>query len=138
MQNTMGEAPDDPPDARWVSYAELGHLRGIGRESAIRLARREKWPRQPGNDGSTRVLVPPEWLKPSRDNPPERADRRSPEGPGEFGRAIRAFEHAAAALAARAEQAEAGRQAAEAQAEAERSRARSGGDGSPDRGRSSG
>jgi len=33
-------------------------MRGIDRPSAIRIARRKRWPKQDGNDGTTRVLVP--------------------------------------------------------------------------------
>jgi len=45
-------------DARRMTYAELAAVRGISRGSAERLARRRQWPRQLGNDGAVRVLVP--------------------------------------------------------------------------------
>ena len=60
---------DDPEDGRWLSYVELGQIRGISRESAIRLARREKWRRIRGNDGTARIFCPGDWLKSSRKNP---------------------------------------------------------------------
>jgi hypothetical protein len=47
-------------DGQWLSYAELAELRGITRKAAARLALRHRWRRQPGNDGATRVLVPPD------------------------------------------------------------------------------
>ena len=47
---------------RWLNYAELAELRGITRKAAIRLTQRHQWRRQPGNDGATRVLVPPDAL----------------------------------------------------------------------------
>jgi hypothetical protein len=47
-------------DGRWLSYAELAELRGITRKAAIRLTQRHQWRRQPGNDGATRVYVPPD------------------------------------------------------------------------------
>jgi hypothetical protein len=55
-----------PPDlslavgdgARRMTYAELADVRGISRASAERLVRRRKWPRQVGNDGVVRVIVP--------------------------------------------------------------------------------
>jgi hypothetical protein len=55
-----------PPDlslavgngARRMTYAELADVRGISRGSAERLVRRRKWPRQVGNDGVVRVVVP--------------------------------------------------------------------------------
>jgi hypothetical protein len=53
----MGET-EDRADTRWVSYTELAKARGISRESAIRIARRRKWPKREGNDGTIRVAVP--------------------------------------------------------------------------------
>jgi hypothetical protein len=41
-----------------MTYAELGSARGISPKSAERLAQRRRWPRQLGNDGIARVLVP--------------------------------------------------------------------------------
>lgn len=51
-----------PDGARWMTYSALGKARGISRASAERLARRNKWQRQGGNDGFARVLVPVEFL----------------------------------------------------------------------------
>src|SRR5215472_11219395 len=55
-------------EGRWLTYAELAEIRGIGRPSAVKLAQRERWRRIPGNDRdrTVRVLVPPEWLQPSK------------------------------------------------------------------------
>jgi hypothetical protein len=44
--------------ARRMTYAELAAVRGISATSAERLVRRRRWPRQAGNDGVVRVLVP--------------------------------------------------------------------------------
>jgi hypothetical protein len=44
--------------ARRMTYAELAAVRGISPLSAQRLVRRKNWPRQVGNDGVVRVLVP--------------------------------------------------------------------------------
>jgi chromosome segregation ATPase len=41
-----------------MTYAELAAVRGTSQPSAERLARRRGWPRQVGNDGVVRVLVP--------------------------------------------------------------------------------
>jgi hypothetical protein len=41
-----------------MTYAELAAVRGISALSAERLVRRKHWPRQTGNDGIVRVLVP--------------------------------------------------------------------------------
>jgi len=43
---------------RRMTYAELAAVRGTSQPSAERLARRRGWPRQVGNDGVVRVLVP--------------------------------------------------------------------------------
>jgi chromosome segregation ATPase len=42
----------------WMSYAELGRLRGISAASAKRLSNRRRWVKRSGNDGTTRVAVP--------------------------------------------------------------------------------
>ncbi len=81
---------EEPREGEWLSYAELGRVRGIGRESAKKLALREGWRRIPGNDGSTRVLVPREWLRPARESSRE----RSRESSREDTRAISALEAA--------------------------------------------
>src|SRR5262245_3148359 len=44
--------------ARRMTYAELAAVRGVSALSAERLVRRKHWPRQIGNDGVVRVLVP--------------------------------------------------------------------------------
>jgi hypothetical protein len=43
---------------RWLSYAELGELRGTSAASAKRFAIRKRWRKQPANDGTVRVAVP--------------------------------------------------------------------------------
>jgi hypothetical protein len=48
----------DRDDIRRLTYAELAAVRGISVLSAERLVRRRHWPRQLGNDGVVRVLVP--------------------------------------------------------------------------------
>jgi hypothetical protein len=105
---------DDPEDGRWLSYDELGQIRGISRESAIRLARREKWPRTRGNDGTARVFCPGDWLKSSRKNPEDQSPGQhathapNPGGAREdLSNAIKAFE---SGLVAFREQMEAERQ----------------------------
>jgi chromosome segregation ATPase len=55
---------DDGPAIRWMSYAELGSVRGITIASAKRLTIRRRWRRQAGNDGTTRVAVPLEETAP--------------------------------------------------------------------------
>jgi septal ring factor EnvC (AmiA/AmiB activator) len=46
----------------WLTYAEISDAFGINGNSARALVRRKRWPRQPGNDGATRVAVPDEEL----------------------------------------------------------------------------
>jgi hypothetical protein len=50
--------PDSPPDAKWMTHAELAEARGISKASAARLIRRHKWRRQADNQQRVRVLVP--------------------------------------------------------------------------------
>jgi hypothetical protein len=59
---------DAYPEGRWLTYSELAEIRGIGRPSAVKLVKREGWRRIPGNDRdrTVRVLVPAEWLEPSK------------------------------------------------------------------------
>jgi hypothetical protein len=45
-------------DISWMSYAELGKVRGISAASAKRLSNRRRWRKRAGNDGTTRVAVP--------------------------------------------------------------------------------
>jgi hypothetical protein len=51
-----------PDDGRWLSYSELAGERGISRQSAVRLVRRQRWRRQMANDGEARVFVPADHL----------------------------------------------------------------------------
>jgi hypothetical protein len=44
--------------ARRMTYAEIADIRRTSIPSAMRLVRRKHWPRQTGNDGVVRVLVP--------------------------------------------------------------------------------
>ena len=82
------------PEGRWMTYGELGRIRGIGRESAVKLAQRKRWRRIPGNDGIARVLVPLDWLVPAKDASPD----HSPEPSGEPSPILAAFEAALAAV----------------------------------------
>ena len=82
----------DEDEFRWLSYAELAEIRGIDRESAIRLARKHRWQKQPGNDGTIRAAVPRAFLdpkKPLREEPREDALEELRE---ESGRKISALE----------------------------------------------
>jgi hypothetical protein len=80
----MADRP--PPDislavhdgARRLSYVELAAVRGISRGSAERLVRRRHWPRQLGNDGVVRVLVP---LTEAMPETAGRGKRIPPDGP---------------------------------------------------------
>ena len=59
----------------WMTYAEIAEQRGITRESAIVLVRRNQWQRCPMGDGTSRIqaLVPmdkfavPRHVDPLRD-----------------------------------------------------------------------
>jgi hypothetical protein len=54
--------------ARRMTYPELAAVRGISALSAERLVRRKRWPRQTGNDGIVRVLVPLTEARKARGN----------------------------------------------------------------------
>lgn len=66
--------------AELLSYAEAGERLGIGPESVKRRAQRERWPRQIGNDGRTRVAVPTEALEAAERAAAEPGDTTSPAG----------------------------------------------------------
>jgi hypothetical protein len=126
-----GDAPGGhSPDGRWLTYGELGRVRGIGRESAVKLAQRKRWRRIPGNDGVARVLVPLDWLTPAKEPSGERSPEASPEHSPELPGVISALEGAIAVLREQLDQANSRAVAAEARADrsdqaitAERSRA---------------
>jgi hypothetical protein len=65
-------------EGRWMSYAELATARHTKRTTVVRLARARRWPKQPANDGTIRILVPPGW-----DEPDERSPRQPPSAPAE-------------------------------------------------------
>jgi hypothetical protein len=106
-----GEATGEhSPGHRWLTYSELGRVRGIGRESAVKLAQRKRWRRVPGNDGEARVAVPQDWLapakEPSGDHSPEQPPNYSGEHSPDLSNAVRALEGAIASLTDRAINAE--------------------------------
>jgi hypothetical protein len=85
-------------DTRWLSYGELADIRGIGRESAIRIARRHRWARRSGNDGTVRVAVPRSFLEAkSRDRPDDPRDNTG-DSPPDISRLIKALEGQTEAL----------------------------------------
>lgn len=47
-----------------MTYAELATARGISLDAARRLVLRKRWPKQIGNDGLTRALIPTEYAEP--------------------------------------------------------------------------
>jgi hypothetical protein len=59
MAMDINDAGDNHGDGQWMTYGQLAEIRQIGRRAAVRLAQRHRLRRQPGNDGATRVLVPP-------------------------------------------------------------------------------
>lgn len=120
-----GGATDDVgSDVRWMSYAELGQVRGISTASATRLAFRRKWRRQVGNDGTARVAVPIGEARRQHDRPHDGMADVTGGARADTARVVAALEGAVAALRERAaaadrqaDQAEKGRGAAETRAE---------------------
>lgn len=118
---TSGEVSgDQSPDVRWLTYAEIGHTRGIGRESAVKLVQRKRWRRVRGNDGEARIGVPLDWLtpakSPSEDIPPKAPRSDPPSPPPDITRIVDAFDGAVASLTNRAEVAEKRAERAETEA----------------------
>jgi hypothetical protein len=95
------------PDGRWVTYDELGRIRGIGRESAVKLVQRKRWRRVRGNDGEARVYVPSDWLLPIKAAPDDASPDDSPHDPPDIPRIMAALEATIGSLTVRAERAEA-------------------------------
>jgi hypothetical protein len=106
---------DEAGGGVWMTYGELAKARAVKRAAAIRLARRHKWHRQPGNDGFARVLVPEDMTRPM-----ERATRDIPDDDTEddiaddteddredVSRIVSVLEGAVTSLTGRAEAAEA-------------------------------
>ena len=74
--DTADREPDRTADgenaARWMTFAELGAVRGISKASAIKLVRRHGWRRQRDNQGHVRALVPLTWAEREGDGEPDR------------------------------------------------------------------
>src|SRR3954468_3479898 len=87
----MGDKGDDVAgDIRWLTYREIGEIRGISTASATRLVIRRKWRRRAGNDGTVRVAVPAEEAQRQGDKPRD--------SHGNISRTIRALETAVSIL----------------------------------------
>jgi hypothetical protein len=56
-------------DRRSMTYAEIAATRGISADSAVRLVRRKRWPKQAGNNGTVRVRVPADEATPANPRP---------------------------------------------------------------------
>jgi hypothetical protein len=84
----------DGETVRWMSYAELGRLRGTSAATARRMANRKHWKKLPGNDGTVRVAVPGE-VAVSRETLPETSRETSRDT---LSRAVAALETAVTTL----------------------------------------
>lgn len=67
---------DTEQDGTWLSYLELGKLRGISKESSLKLALRRKRRKQADNEGTIRVFVPPRWIGRQDIGVDKRTDRK--------------------------------------------------------------
>jgi hypothetical protein len=90
--------PEDTREGRWMSYDEIGRIRGIGRASAVKLVAREKWRRTRGNDGTARAFVPGNWLKPASKRSREHSREDGREDTRELSHALNALGDAVAVL----------------------------------------
>jgi hypothetical protein len=113
--DAMGEDGDDDrgddgvggtDEVRWMTYAELGHARGISTASATRLAFRRKWRRQGDNEKTARVAVPIGETMPKTDKPAMIGVMSGVMSGDDIARAIVALENALTELHDRAESAE--------------------------------
>jgi hypothetical protein len=123
MAEGIGERiGEDIGEGRWLTYTELAEIRGIGRESAVKLAQRERWRKLSGNspDRTVRVFVPAEWLKPAKGG---HIGEGFPEGFGELSRLVSDLQDTVAFVRERAEAAEARADVADADRRTERARA---------------
>jgi hypothetical protein len=102
-------------DSRWLSYAELAEARGIDVRSAIRTVRNRRWPKQKGNDGKIRALVPTEFLDGKRHDPPKARPEFPTEVPPEITAKISRLETRIEALGEQLEHERGRADAAEAQ-----------------------
>jgi hypothetical protein len=114
---------DDDEFVRWLTYAQLAESRGISKDSATRMAFRNKWRRQVGNDGTARVAVPAGQDKPSE--MAARVTKQDDATPGVmvWEAAIVSLTDARNQAQKRAEMAETAREAAETRVIEERARA---------------
>ena len=79
-----------------MNYDDLADARGISRESAIRMARRKRWPRKAMNDGSVMLAVPVTALV--REERPHTQDARPDARDDNLSRTINALQDALALL----------------------------------------
>lgn len=79
---------DGTEDTRWMSYSELAEARGIDRPSVIRIARRRRWQKQKGNDGTIRIAVPRAFLDAKRQSPRDRPRDRPEDSPPDNDRKV--------------------------------------------------
>jgi hypothetical protein len=106
MSGSLEQFPDETGNGRWLTYSELAEIRGIGRESAVKLAHRERWRKLSRNDRdrTIRVFVPAEWLRQAREARP--GEEASWINPGIFQEALAALREQLGAAGHRADRAE--------------------------------
>jgi hypothetical protein len=61
----VDDVGDRNADGSWMTYREIAAARRVKLSAAVRLVQRHKWRKHTGNDGTARILVPTEWVKPS-------------------------------------------------------------------------
>ena len=69
---------------QWLTYQQAGEMYGVSAEAIRQHARRLGWRRQPGNDGKTLILVPPDTdlrtrVRPAEHQPDGAAEQRPDE-----------------------------------------------------------
>jgi hypothetical protein len=114
---------DVTSDVTWMTYAELGRVRGIDAASAKRLAIRRHWRRQAGNDGTARVAVPVTEATPRKAKPSDDAGDDTRDVTSDVTRVINALDSAVVTLREQLAHAENRADQAEVRAEQAQSRA---------------
>jgi hypothetical protein len=80
---SMQDDADMSADGRWLTYDQLSALRRIDKQSAIKLATRNRWRRRKSNIGQMQVFVPVIWLERAQDRHARYVDISLPGSDGE-------------------------------------------------------
>src|SRR3954453_19315631 len=63
----MADMGETGTSYRWMTYREIAQQLGISLPAAEARARRGRWTKRPGNDGTMRIAVPASVLEPAHE-----------------------------------------------------------------------